>query len=71
MPELKTIIVESNDPIGPYNAKGLDSPCMAISQAIGNAIYDAIGVRIMELPITPEKILKALEEKEQFAAEEG
>jgi len=63
MPEIKTIIVESNDPIGPYNAKGLDTPCMAISQAIGNAIYDAIGVRIMELPITPEKILKALEEK--------
>jgi len=64
MPEIKTIIVESNDPIGPYNAKGLDTPCMAISQAIANAIYDAIGVRITELPITSEKILKALEAKE-------
>ena len=69
MPEIKTIIVESNDPIGPYKAKGLDTPCMAICQAIGNAIYDAIGIRIKELPITPEKILKALEEKEK--GEEG
>ncbi|HLA28142.1 MAG TPA: molybdopterin cofactor-binding domain-containing protein [Syntrophales bacterium] len=64
MPQVKSIIVESQDPEGPFAAKeaseGTNIPTIP---AIANAVYDAIGVRIKDLPITPEKILKALEEK--------
>ncbi|MGI6630576.1 MAG: xanthine dehydrogenase family protein molybdopterin-binding subunit [Bacillota bacterium] len=63
MPPITTILVESNDPNGPYGAKGLGEPALtAIAPAIANAIYDAVGVRINSLPITPEKILQALKE---------
>ncbi|MBF7084467.1 xanthine dehydrogenase family protein molybdopterin-binding subunit [Desulfallas sp. Bu1-1] len=65
MPSITSILVESNDPNGPYGAKGLGEPALtAIAPAIANAIYHAVGVRIDTLPITPEKILKALHEKE-------
>ena len=63
-PEVETIIVETNDPHGPFGAKEVGrGPFMSVAQAIGNAIYDATGVRIKSFPITPEKILQALEEK--------
>jgi CO/xanthine dehydrogenase Mo-binding subunit len=53
--------VETNDAEGPFGAKGVGEPGMVpIPPAIANAIYDAIGVRIRDLPITPEKILAAL-----------
>ena len=62
--DLECIFVESKDINGPFGAKGLGEPAMiATAPAISNAIYDAIGVRIRELPITPEKILRALREK--------
>jgi 4-hydroxybenzoyl-CoA reductase alpha subunit len=65
MPDVETIEVETNDPIGPFGAKesgeGLTLP---IAPAIANAIYAAVGVRVKELPITPDKILRALEKKE-------
>jgi CO/xanthine dehydrogenase Mo-binding subunit len=65
MPTMKTILVESNEPNGPYGAKGLGRLAIQPAPAaIANAIYDAIGVRIKDLPITPQKILKALKEKE-------
>ncbi len=55
--------VETDDPAGPFGAKGVGEPGLVpTAPAIGNAIYDAIGVRIRDLPITPEKILAALEE---------
>jgi CO/xanthine dehydrogenase Mo-binding subunit len=58
------IIVETDDPAGPYGAKGIGEPgCVPSSPAIANAIYDATGVRINELPMTPERVLKALMEK--------
>jgi len=64
MPETKPIIVESDDPEGPFGAKeaseGVLIPTMP---AIANAVYNAIGVRIKELPITPEKVLRGLEKK--------
>jgi CO/xanthine dehydrogenase Mo-binding subunit len=54
------------DPIGPYGAKEIgEGLLITIVPAIANAIYDAVGVRIQELPITPEKILHALEEKKR------
>ncbi len=64
MPEIKTIIVETIDPEGPFGAKEAGEGTMIpTNPAIANAVYDAIGVRIKDLPITPEKILKALEDK--------
>ncbi len=61
---IKTIVVETNDPDGPFGAKGIGEPgCVPTAPAIANAIYDAIGVRIKDLPITPEKIVAALKQK--------
>jgi len=66
MPEAEVIIIDKPDPKGPFGAKGVGEPGMVgVAPAIANAIYDAIGVRIEDLPITPERILKALEEGNQ------
>jgi CO/xanthine dehydrogenase Mo-binding subunit len=63
---VEPVIVETMDPDGPYGAKGIGEPgCVPSAPAIANAIYDAIGVRIKDLPITPEKIVAALKEKEK------
>ena len=66
MPQIVPIIVETIDPEGPFGAKeaGLWGS-MNMFQAIGNAVYDAVGVWIKEFPITPDKVLRALEEKER------
>jgi CO/xanthine dehydrogenase Mo-binding subunit len=64
VPELETIIVEAAEPSGPYGAKGIGEPAIIpVAPAILNAIYNAVGVRITELPATPEKILQALKSK--------
>lgn len=56
--------VGSPDPVGPYGAKEIgEGLIISTVPAITNAIYDAIGVRIKELPVTPEKILQELEKK--------
>jgi xanthine dehydrogenase molybdenum-binding subunit len=61
MPETKIIIIDKPDPVGPFGAKGVGEPGMVgVAPAIANAVYDATGVRIRDLPITPEKILKGL-----------
>jgi len=66
LPETEVILVEKPDPKGPFGAKSVgESALVAIAPAIANAIYDAVGVRITDLPVTPEKILKALKEKEK------
>lgn len=63
-PEIETILVETDDPEGPYGAKEAgQGPLLPIMPAIANAIYNAVGVRVDEVPITPEKVLKGLEEK--------
>lgn len=63
---IKPIIIEPYDPEGPFGAKGIGEPaCVPSAPAIANAVYDAVGVRIKDLPITPEKVLAALKEKEQ------
>jgi len=66
MPRITPIIVETIDPEGPFGAKeaGLWGS-MNMFQAIGNAIYDAVGVWVKEFPITPDKVLAALEEKDK------
>lgn len=61
LPMLRSGIVESNDPNGPYGAKGASETAILPGPgAIANAVFDAIGVRITDLPITPEKVLSAL-----------
>lgn len=66
VPEIHAYIIENPLPEGPFGAKAAGE-IVAISgtPAIVNAIYDAVGVRIFDLPATPEKILKALKEKER------
>jgi CO/xanthine dehydrogenase Mo-binding subunit len=57
--------VETDDPYGPFGAKGAgEVGIVATAPAIANAVYDAVGVRIRDLPLTPEKVLKALREEE-------
>jgi 4-hydroxybenzoyl-CoA reductase subunit alpha len=64
MPEVFTELVEEPDPKGPFGAKEVgQGPLLPIMPAVANAVYDAVGVRIDEVPITPEKIMKALAEK--------
>jgi xanthine dehydrogenase molybdenum-binding subunit len=59
--QIESIFIESNEPTGPFGAKSLASSCVIVpAPAIANAISNAIGVRIRDLPITPEKILAAL-----------
>jgi CO/xanthine dehydrogenase Mo-binding subunit len=62
MPEVETILVETRDPEGPYGAKEAgQGPLLPIMPAIANAIYNAVGVRVDEVPITPEKIFQGLQ----------
>jgi CO/xanthine dehydrogenase Mo-binding subunit len=59
--ELVPIVVEVPHPDGPFGAKGVgESGLLAVSPAVANAVEAAVGVRIRDLPITPEKILRAL-----------
>ena len=61
LPHLRSGIVESNDPNGPYGAKGAsETAILPGAPAIANAVFDAIGVRFTTLPITPEKVLAGL-----------
>ncbi len=63
-PDIKTILVETLDPEGPYGAKEAgQGPLLPVPPAIANAVYNAVGVRIDQVPITPDLVLKALEEK--------
>jgi CO/xanthine dehydrogenase Mo-binding subunit len=64
VPEVQTIMLESGDGVGPFGAKGIGEPSVnSVAPAIANAVCDAIGVRIFDLPLTPEKIVRALRAK--------
>src|SRR6266850_1780440 len=64
MPEVVTELIEDPDPNCPFGAKEAgQGPLLPVMPALANAIFDAVGVRIDELPITPEKILRALDLK--------
>ncbi|MDH5714282.1 MAG: molybdopterin-dependent oxidoreductase, partial [Candidatus Aminicenantes bacterium] len=66
IPEVDTLFVDMVDPmINILGAKGLgEPPRIPIAAAIANAVYNAIGVHIREIPMTPEKVLQALKQKE-------
>lgn len=69
LPELRSGIVESMDPNGPYGAKGAsETAILPGAAAIANAVFDAVGVRIHDLPLTPEKVLAALRARGQGEA---
>lgn len=62
--KLKTIFLEEPEPLGPYGARGIGEITLTpVAPAVMNAVHDAIGVRCSSLPLTPEKILSALENK--------
>ncbi len=64
MCDVKTYLIEDPDPNGPYGAKEVgQGPLLPIPPAVANAVYNAVGVRIDEVPITPEKVLRALKDK--------
>lgn len=66
MPEVVTELIEDPDPNGPFGAKEVgQGPLLPIMPAVANAVYDAVGVRIDEVPVTPDKILKALDDRER------
>ncbi|HEX9691789.1 MAG TPA: molybdopterin cofactor-binding domain-containing protein [Gemmatimonadales bacterium] len=64
MCDVVTYIVEDPDPNGPFGAKEVgQGPLLPVPPAVANAVYDAVGVRIDEVPITPEKVLRAMKDK--------
>ncbi len=64
-PDVETILLESGDGAGPFGAKGIGEPsCVSVAPAVANAVCDAVGVRGCDLPLTPEKIVKALKKTE-------
>jgi carbon-monoxide dehydrogenase large subunit len=68
MPEMESILIERPHPDGPFGAKGMgETTNVPVPPSIANAIYDAVGIRIRHLPITPEKVLAALAKKERDA----
>jgi CO/xanthine dehydrogenase Mo-binding subunit len=64
IPKLETVLLQSASGPAPFDSKGIgESSNVPVAGAIANAVFDAAGVRIYDLPITAEKVLKALQEK--------
>ncbi len=65
VPLYQSIILESRSGLGPFGAKGIGEPSLTpVAPAIANAVADAIGARVFDLPITPEKVVRALRDAE-------
>lgn len=65
MPKVQSILLESRSGLGPFGAKGIGEPSLTpVAPAIANAVADAIGIRVFELPITPERVINALKQKQ-------
>jgi 4-hydroxybenzoyl-CoA reductase alpha subunit len=66
MPDVETIIVETIDPEGPYGAKEAgQGPLLPVIPAVSSAVFDALGIWIDEIPVTPEKVIEALRRKDK------
>ena len=64
MCEVETYLISDPDPNGPFGAKEVgQGPLLPVAPAVANAVYDAVGVRIDEVPIMPEKVRQALKQK--------
>ena len=69
MPPVETILIATDDPEGPFGAKEAgQGPLLPVIPALANAVHDAVGVRIDEIPISPDKVLAALDQKRKGAA---
>ncbi|HLE02546.1 MAG TPA: molybdopterin cofactor-binding domain-containing protein, partial [Dehalococcoidia bacterium] len=65
-PEMEVVLVETIDPEGPYGAKGIgETGLIPTAAAIASAVWRATGVRVRDLPVTPEKVLLGLEEQDR------
>ena len=65
-PDIEVIFADVVDPVGPYGAKALgEPPSIGIAPAVANAIRDAVGIEVRDLPATPDRILDLLAEKEE------
>ncbi len=63
-PPMEVMLVENPHPMGPYGAKGIgEASIVLIPAAIGNAVANATGVRVKELPLSPGRVLEAIEAK--------
>ncbi len=61
VPNITPVLVEIPSPLGPFGAKGVgEPPVVPVGAAIANAVFDAVGARVAELPITPERLFKAM-----------
>jgi putative selenate reductase molybdopterin-binding subunit len=70
MPEVQTYLVETVDPAGPFGAKVVaDAPLYGMAPAIANAVADALGIRMRQAPLTPERILRAIHAHAQAQAQ--
>ena len=66
MPDVETFIVETNDPEGPYGAKEAgQGPLLPVIPAVNAAVFDALGIWVDEVPVTPEKIVEALRRRDK------
>jgi putative selenate reductase molybdopterin-binding subunit len=66
MPQMETYIVETSDPFGPFGAKAIaEIPIDGMAPAIANAVADAIGVRVNQIPLTPERVLRAIRQAQE------
>ena len=64
MPDVDVFAIETYEKTGPFGAKGIGEGALScVAAAVGNAVFDAVGVRIRDLPINPEKVLRALNNK--------
>lgn len=67
MPDMEAIVIETDEPNGPYGAKEVgEGAIVPTIPAILNAVYDAVGVRINELPLTPERVIRAIRDHKKL-----
>jgi xanthine dehydrogenase molybdenum-binding subunit len=68
--EIEVYFTNTLEPTGPFGAKGIGEAALnPVAAALANAVYDAVGIRFAEIPITPEKVLKALKERGSYLTE--
>jgi putative selenate reductase molybdopterin-binding subunit len=66
MPEMESYLVETHDPFGPFGVKAIaEIPIDGMAPAVANAVADALGMRIREIPLTPERVLHAIHAQAQ------